>query len=98
MKPERVLWAASACFTFEVRVLELEIPTSFRVSFSLVPFFWTSKRKIPATGALNKVRKCPWGAATGSAVRCGQNVWNTLGLYSMKHRRWFLSENGHHEL
>ena len=32
------------------RVLGLKIPTSFWVSFSLVPFFWTSKRKIPATG------------------------------------------------
>jgi hypothetical protein len=32
------------------RELELEIPTSIRVSFSLVPFFWTSKRKILAVG------------------------------------------------
>ena len=54
------------------RVLELEIPTSFRVSFSLVPFFWTSKRKILAVGAVNIVennmRKCPWGAATDGLV------------------------------
>ena len=32
------------------RVLGLKIPTSFWVSFSLVPFFWTSKRKVLAVG------------------------------------------------
>ena len=55
------------------RVLELEIPMSLRVSFSLVPFFWTSKRKILSVGAVNIVennmRKCPWGAAPDAAAR-----------------------------
>ena len=64
-----VVHARSARLLFSAQGIGIGNSNKFSGALLFGYFFLGRKKKWLDVGAVNKVRKCPWGAATGSAVR-----------------------------